>query len=373
MSVQRISEELDKERLLHLSNTCTGFEFGVITEWSCKSIGQENKNFVTDGVYRIAGTSENNGGERRSWSFILKIVIPDPLRNDPAHYNYWRRESLVYGSNLLEHVPSNLLTPKCYAIDHKDNGCIWLWIEDMGNEERPWKRDDYDYVTEKLGEIQAEYLLGKPLPEFKWLNRHWMRSWVQECEKYRFEPDPDTKRNLLSDKRVAAILDQYHQFEPWINDWLSALEQLPKTFSHQDFYERNIMLSDVNQREGKLTLIDWQFASISGAGEDLGRFLGLGLSRGQVPVDRFKEYRELFISSYISGLRKAGWQGDEEPVRFGYLAAFSLRSVWEVSKMLKKQALYPDSPESKKLMLITELQMETAVEAEGIRTKSLLV
>ncbi|MCK9861681.1 aminoglycoside phosphotransferase family protein [Paenibacillus sp. ATY16] len=367
MSVQNIAGELDKERLLQLSKACIGFEFGVITEWTCKSIGQENKNFVTDGVYRITGTSENNGGERRSWSFILKIVIPDPKRNDPAHYNYWRRESLVYGSHLLEHVPSNLLTPKCYAIDNKDNGYIWLWMEDVGQEVRPWTREDYGYVTEKLGEIQAEYLLGKPLPEFDWLNRHWMRSWLHECEKYRYEPDPDTREILLSDKRVASILDQYHQFEPWIKDWLVSLEQLPKTFSHQDFYEQNILLHDTRQREGKLTLIDWQFASISGAGEDLGRFLGLGLSRGQVTVDRFKEYRDLFISSYISGLRKAGWQGDEELVRFGYLAAFSLRSVWEVSKMLKKQAQNPDSPESKKLMSITELQMETAMEAEGIR------
>ncbi|NIK68022.1 MULTISPECIES: phosphotransferase [unclassified Paenibacillus] len=367
MSVQRVPEKWDKEQLLHLSNICTGFEFGEITEWSCKSIGQENKNFVTDGVYRIAGTSENNDGERRSWSFILKIVIPDPIRDDPAHYNYWRRESLVYGSGLLEHVPSNLLTPKCYAIDNKDDGSIWLWMEDMGQEERPWKREDYGYVTEKLGEIQAEYLLGKPLPEFKWLNRHWMRSWLHECEKYRYEPDADNTRILLSDKRAAAILDQFRHFKPWINDWLTALERLPQTFSHQDFYEQNIIRNDARRREGKLTLIDWQFASISGAGEDIGRFLGLGLSRGHIPVDRFMEYRELFISSYISGLRKVGWQGDAELARFGYFAAFSLRSVWEVPKMLKKLVQNPDSTETKKWMTITEMQMKTAVEAEGIR------
>ncbi|WP_336772080.1 phosphotransferase [Paenibacillus sp. MMO-58] len=367
MSVQNISEQLDKERLVHLSNTCTGFEFGVITEWRCESIGQENKNFVTDGVYRIAGTSKNNDGERRTWSIILKIVIPDPIRDNPAHYNYWRRESLVYGSGLLEHVPSTLLTPKCYAIDEKEDGSIWLWMEDVGHEERPWKRDDYSYVTEKLGEIQAEYLLGKPLPEYNWINRQWMRSWIQECGKYRYEPDADTRRVLLSDKRVAAILNQFHLFEHWIEDWLIALEQLPRTFSHQDFYEQNIMLNNVRQREGRLTLIDWQFASISGAGEDLGRFLGLGVSRGQVPVDRFEEYRELLMTSYLSGLRKTRWQGDEELVRFGYLASFSLRSVWEVPKMLKKVAHNPDSPESRKLMIITKLQMESAMEAEGIR------
>lgn len=371
MNIQRISEQLDKKWLRQLSNTFLSFESGFITDWSCQAIGQANKNFVTDGVYRIAGTSENSDGEHHSWSFILKVVIPDPLRDHPAHYNYWRRESLVYESGLLDHVPSTLLTPKCYSVDKKENGSIWLWLEDLKHEERPWEKKDYAFATEKLGGIQAAYLLGKPLPEFNWINRQWMRSWLHECEKYRYDPDHDIRRILLSDKRVAAIWDQYHQFEHWINDWLYALEQLPRTFSHQDFYEQNIILNTAHQRDGKLALIDWQFASISGIGEDLGRFLGLGLSRGQIPVDRFEVYRELFISSYIIGLRKYGWQGEEELVRFGFLAAFSLRSVWEIPKMLKKLAQNPESSESKKWMIIAELQMGTAIEVERMRTKSM--
>jgi len=67
-----------------------------------------------------------------------------------------------------------------------------------------------------------------------------------------------------------------------------------------------------------------------------------------------------------------GWQGDEDLPRFGCLAAFSLRSIWEVPKLLKKLLHNPDSLESEKLMLITELQMEIAIEVERLRTNLIM-
>ncbi|ETT62831.1 oxidoreductase family protein [Paenibacillus sp. FSL H8-0457] len=372
MDIQRISEMIDTDWLRTLSNNYLHSEKGIITNWSCNSIGAVDKNFVTGGVYRISGTTEIDSGAQQSWSFILKVINPDPLREDPAHYNYWRREILAYSSGLLDNLPQNILTPKCFAIDEKDNRSVWLWIEDIEQDQRQWEWDDYGFVTEKLGEFQAAYLLGKPLPEFHWVNQQWMRSWLNECYAYQYQPDIHSKRILLSDQRVAAIMDQFTQLEKWINDWLYGIDLLPKTLAHQDFYEMNIMLNSVQQQERKLTLIDWQFTSISGIGEDLGRFLGLSVSRGQVPIEHFKMYLELFITSYLKGMRKTGWDGDEDLPRFGFLAAFALRSVWEVPKMLKKLEQNPESQESKKLMLITELQMEISKEVERLRVNSIL-
>lgn len=87
------------------------------------------------------------------------------MREDPAHYNYWRREILAYSSGLLNNLPQNIFTPKCFAIDEKDNGSVWLWIEDIEQDQRQWEWVDYGFVTEKLGEFQAAYLLGKPFPD----------------------------------------------------------------------------------------------------------------------------------------------------------------------------------------------------------------
>ncbi|KRE30264.1 phosphotransferase [Paenibacillus sp. Soil522] len=372
MSIQRISERIDKDRLQTLSNSLLQSDIGFVTNWCCDPIGPVNRNFVTGGVYRISGMTDIGEGVSRSWSFILKVVNADPKRDDPAHYNYWRREIMVYDSELLRNLPANITTPECFAIDEKDDGSVWLWLEDMTHEPRQWEWKDYAFVTEKLGEFQSAYLLGKPLPEFQWVNRQWMRSWINECYLYRYVPDKKNKEILLADKRVAAIINQFTLLEASISDWLIALENLPKTFAHQDFYEQNIMLNIDQQQEGKLTLIDWQFASISGIGEDLGRFLGLSVSRGQVPIEQFKEYRELFMSSYIKGIRRAGWLGDENLPRLGCLAAFALRSIWEVPKLLKKLEQDPDSPESLQLMFITEQQMEAAIEVERLRMNSML-
>ncbi|NOU72651.1 phosphotransferase [Paenibacillus sp. LMG 31458] len=71
-----------------------------------------------------------------------------------------------------------------------------------------------------------------------------------------------------------------------INDCLITLERLPRTFAHQDFYEFNILLNSDRLQKGRLAVIDWQFASLSGIGEDLGRFIGLSFSRGHVPIDK---------------------------------------------------------------------------------------
>ncbi|WP_240548086.1 phosphotransferase [Paenibacillus lignilyticus] len=170
-----------------------------------------------------------------------------------------------------------------------------------------------------------------------------------------------------SNPRLTAIIDRFNPCELLIQDWLLELERLPRTFSHQDFYELNIMLNNAYIQDQKLAVIDWQFASISGIGEDLGRFLGLSLSRGNVPADEFHDFKELLITSYIEGLGRAGWHGDESFPRFGYLAAFALRSVWEVPKLLRKMEQDAESEACQRLLLITELQMEAANEAERLR------
>jgi len=364
--MQTLSERIDKDWIQSLSNRLLQSDCGSIKNWRCEPIGPVRRNFVTGGVYRISGESDVRGGATQSWSIILKIVNADPNRDDPSHYNYWRREIMVYDSGFLLDLPANIKSPECFAIDVQDDGSVWLWLEDIRNESKQWDWNDYAFATEMLGELHAAFLLSKKMPEYQWLNRRWMRSWIHECYRYRQVPNETAISELLrSDERVAAIYSQFTQFEELVHDWLEELDRLPRTVSHQDYYENNILLNDKDKQEGKLTLIDWQFVSISGIGEDLGRFFGLFVSREQVTVEQFMEYRELFYSSYIKGMRRAGWDGDENLPRFGFLAAFAIRSIWEVPKLLKK--LEADSPDVLQLMLVTEQQMEAVKEVERLR------
>ncbi|WP_227871963.1 phosphotransferase [Paenibacillus albus] len=285
-------------------------------------------------------------GNSQPWSVVLKIVIKDPKRDNPTHYNYWKREVLAYESGYLNHLPAGITVPRCLAIDYKQDDSVWLWLEDIQHDGQQWERNDYAFAAEALGQFHAAYLLGEPLPEFQWINQNWMQSWVNECYQYGDVPGTMTSRDEA---------------------WLTALHSLPRTLSHQDFYEQNILFQSDNQSNRRLTLIDWQFISVSGIGEDLGRFFGLSLSRGNVPLEYFQEYQNLFISSYIKGLRRSGWVGDERLPRFGFLAAFALRADWEIPKLHRKLEQDRNSPTAIRLMSITELQMESALEAERLR------
>ncbi|GBF75084.1 aminoglycoside phosphotransferase [Paenibacillus sp. 598K] len=362
-----MAEQIDKRQLTSVTHDLLGTNRGMITEWCCRSIGPSDKNFVTGGVYRIAGRSDIGEEEIRPWSIIIKIVKADALRDDPSHYNYWKREILAYDSGFLHHLPAEITVPRCLAIDNKPDDTVWLWLEDIQTDAQEWQWEDYAYAAEKLGQFQAAYLLGAPLPRFPWVNQQWMRSWINECYRYRDAPDAGTSRQLVSGMKFVDLATRFDRLEGRVEDWLAALERLPRTLAHQDYYESNLLITLNRQQERKLVIIDWQFLSISGIGEDLGRFFGLALSRGNVPLEHYQKVQELFFSSYIKGLRHTGWLGDERLARFGFLASFALRSIWEVPKLQQKLAQDAGAPETLKLAVITEKQMEAAEEAEELR------
>ncbi|WIV21071.1 hypothetical protein QPK24_10550 [Paenibacillus polygoni] len=83
-------------------------------------------------------------------------------------------------------------------------------------------------------------------------------------------------------------------------------------------------------------------------------------------MNRLSEYQDLIFTSYIGGLRKNGWDGEEETVKLSYLLSFAFRSAWEIPLMLRQLQQEQDSPESKRLIYITKLQMDSAEQAERL-------
>ena len=97
-------------------------------------------------------------------------------------------------------------------------------------------------------------------------------------------------------------------------------------------------------QNGELVLIDWQFMSISGLGEDLGKMFGVNMSLGVIPIDRYEEFKESLFHSYIKGLKDTGWQGDESLARYGYCLSTALRSVWELPQYFSLNAQLQADP-----------------------------
>ena len=73
-------------------------------------------------LYALSGTARVGAAER-PWRVVLKVLTPQPARDDPTHVRYWRREPLLYRSGLLDGLdaldglvdarPGGLRAPAC--------------------------------------------------------------------------------------------------------------------------------------------------------------------------------------------------------------------------------------------------------------------
>lgn len=308
-------------------------EIRQLISWNCTPLGDIKEE---SSVYRVSCTVQLHGGSKRDYSLILKIAKPDSKRNEADHYFYWKREVLVYQSGLLTQLPEGIRAPQCYGVEEQANGDIRVWLEDlpMDTLHKDWTLAYMCEMYYKLGKFNGAYLTGAALPSDGFLCRAWMRSWVEVCTAYA-KPIEEQKAIWDSYRSGNDLLwQQYFSNRHLASRLLETLERLPRVLAHQDVHWDNIFLEKRNGTDS-LVAIDWQFASISGVGEELGRMFGYALLKKKIPVDQAAEYKEALFSSYVQGLRAAGWEGDSKLARFGFMTAASLRYILVMDKLLR--------------------------------------
>ncbi|WFA83727.1 MULTISPECIES: phosphotransferase [Paenibacillus] len=318
----------DVEYLVHSVQKLLEEPDAVIQSWEVEPINPGRLNFTTSGIYLIRGTATVVGA-LLSWSLILKCIKPDSAeKEDVTYHNYWKREAEIFSSGILDHLPGRIIAPRCFAVQHRSDHTIGLWMEDVSRHSKcdhVWPLDDWGWIAERLGEFHGAYLTGAPLPQQEWICPSWLKSWVRGCRQY-----------------APAIQKQAHSIWQWFNQYseqmdkvLNTLDQLPRVLSHQDLGQGNIFMPTERLEDSVLTLIDWQFMSISGVGEELGKLFGVNASLGHIAAEDILTAKEEMFDRYMHGLRTAGWMGDERLARYGYCAAFAARSMWEVPEWLK--------------------------------------
>jgi hypothetical protein len=152
------------------------------------------------------------------------------------------------------------------------------------------------------------------------------------------------------------------------------LERLPRVLAHQDLSQMNMLLVTKDSDVDGLVLIDWQFMSLSGIGEDLAKMFGVNMSLGMIPSDRYEDYQASLFNAYLAGLKDSGWRGDERLARFGYCMGTAMRSIWEVPQYFSLSAQLEDDPQNAKLKdrvarleRILNIHREMAYEAETLK------
>jgi hypothetical protein len=312
---------LDQTKLASIVRAATGNPILDIGQWSCTQIQRGAGEGL--GVYHLSGNGRA-GAATLSWSLILKVLDP-AASHDPSAWNYGLREVLAYRSGLMDELPDGLGAPTCFGVEEQPDGTIWLWLEAIAEEEPVWTVAHYGRVAHRLGCLNGIYLAGRPLPDYPWLSRRWLRHWLEESA-----PAMSQLKQLLDHPWVERVYPP-EVAEALLRTWaererfLAALERLPQTLCHLDAFRRNLFNRRRADGKDETILIDWAFVGPAAVGEELVPLINASIVFLEVGLDQAQELEEVVLAGYLAGLQDVGYHIDPRQVRFGYAAAAALR------------------------------------------------
>ncbi|MUT67454.1 phosphotransferase [Paenibacillus sp. NEAU-GSW1] len=368
--------KISLENKIDRINACIEFIHGnaafELVSITCDDIGYKTPNFTTSGIFRLHGLVKLHN-ELKPWCVILKIIKPDTAEKDNIkHHNYWRREALVFESGVLRELPDSIYATESYLVEEQQDGTIWLWMEYVKGEYANTV-EQFSYIARQLGRFNGAYLKGiKTVPDHEWICRAWLKSWTTASRMY--APNMEAYASRISTDNEQSTWAWYQEILENIDSAIDSLQQLPRVLAHQDLSQMNMLLVKKEASESQLVLIDWQFMSISGIGEDLGKLFGVNMSLGIILPDQYIRFQTSLYNAYLEGLRDMGWQGDVRLVRYGFCLSTALRSVWEVPQFFSILAQLEDEPNHTKLKerlnrldCIITVHKQMAMEADSLK------
>lgn len=291
-----------------------------IVEWKSQPLSAGGSRVAGGlGIQRVTGVAHHDGG-LLPWSVIVKALKggSEMASEDPAAWNYWKREVLVYGSGLLDHLPGGLVAPRCYAVQEQPNGEFWLWLEEIQSPPSVWAMARHELAARHLGQFNGAYLAGHPLPPAQpWMTWGRTRQWTDEvrpfAERSQQWADTPLARRWFGRDGLDRTLKLWSQVEPL----LQAFERLPVCYCHHDAFRRNLLDRTLPDGSSETVAIDWSITGFGRIGEEIGVMTSVDLGFFEVPASQAQELDQAVFAGYIDGLRDAGWRGDERLARLG--------------------------------------------------------
>lgn len=265
-------------------------------------------NGVTAGVWSEAGVVHKVLTRRRSappqWA----------SSDDPRHWNYWRREALVYDSGLPERL--GLGAPHLLDINESPEGDIELQLEHVeGRHAAELTVEDLEATALALGRAQ-----GRPeLPDEQWLSRRFLRDYstTRPAEAALIDDDTAWALPLMRKHFSVPLRDGLVRLHRHRDRLLTLMERLPRTVCHLDVWPNNL----IRRPSGEVVLLDWAFTGDGALGEDIGNLIPDSVMDLLFPHELLDELDERLTGAYLTGLREAGWNGDPRLVRAGICAS----------------------------------------------------
>lgn len=328
-------------------------ETATITNWSHEPLAG---GLSGSAVHRFQGEAETTAG-LRSWSLIRKSFSPANGSQEPEAYDYWQREVALYQSGLLDTLPVDLIVPRCFGIEGDATEGYQLWLEDMGAQENEaqWPLAQYGIAAHHLGQFNGAYLVGRPLPDHAWLRKPDVHQRLAAAEPGIGELPTLREHPLFAPLLAGDHVERIQQLWAEREQLLAQLEQLPWTFCHRDAFHRNLFIRDDEAAQAKTVALDWGSCGLGMLGEELVPLFAATLKLVVADTNRLAEMDETIFHGYIAGLRDAGWQGEEQLVRFGFTALTALKvgvaePATKMPNVARRVAALPPGVEPPKLL-----------------------
>lgn len=287
-----------------------GFE---ISEWSVRRLSEKGM-VNADGLWLFSG--QGHAGEVvQAWSVVLKI-LNRPEKESPQDEGwYWKREALLAQSGLLERLPGPVKAARFYRTDEYPDS-IWLWMEHIAEQQpEAWTLEQCAFAARQLGLSSGAWLKEMSFQEEPWFARRHYLSWLNLIN---VEKDWDFPLNRTH--VPAELRRRYDQLWAEREVFYKVLDALPTVFSHFDFQCRNLFIRPGSTEQNQLVAIDWALCGMGPLGAELnGLVADNGIMLEWPPAD-LPALEAVAFPSYLQGLDQAGWTGEIDLVRLGYVA-----------------------------------------------------
>jgi hypothetical protein len=233
---------------------------------------------------------------------------------DPRHWNYWRREALVYASGLPERL--GLGSPHLLGADESPEGDLELRLEHVeGRHGGALGVEDLEVAAHVLGRAQGRVTL----PGEDWLSRGFLRAYSgsRPVDWALMDDDRAWTLPLMREHFGAGLRGGLLQLHHRRERLLGVMERLPRTVCHLDVWPNNL----IRRAGGEVVFLDWAFVGDGALGEDVGNLVPDSVFDLLLPHDLLDELDTRLTRAYVAGLREAGWNGDERLVRLGICAS----------------------------------------------------
>ena len=299
---------------------------------------------------RVTGVALVDGQAVLPWSSVVKVSRRTAL-DEPGELASATREILAYRSGLLVDLPGPLRAPRVLGID-EDEAAVWLWLEDLQDAyARRWPLEQFGLAARHLGRFNGAYLVSRALPSDPWLNDWLSRHQVELRAGLERSPTYWELQRLVRHPRVQHLLGATlaSRTARLLHDqarFVDVLAQLPQTLCHHESSLANLFAVRRLDGQFETVAVDWEQVGPAAIGADIATLVFGTVRRCEFAAERATELDEAVFTSYVTGLREAGWHGRADDVRLGFTAAVGLRwgALASLLRGLVEPALHVQRP-----------------------------